>query len=65
MFIGSRLLRKSSAYQGLCSICLGEGGPCKSCNGLGVIVETTKGEFSKDRYDFDLRDVVVGKKFSK
>lgn len=39
MLVGNRLLKNSLTHEGLCPVCLGEGGPCKTCNGLGVIVD--------------------------
>lgn len=41
LFIGNRLLNSSLTHEGLCPVCMGEGGPCKHCNGLGVIVKSS------------------------
>lgn len=47
MLIGNYLIKNSMAHQGLCPVCFGEGGPCKACNGLGVIVEPSKNQASE------------------
>lgn len=39
LIVGNRLLNSSLNQEGLCPVCLGEGGPCKHCDGLGVIVK--------------------------
>ncbi|MEA5466745.1 hypothetical protein [Leptothoe sp. PORK10 BA2] len=40
--IGDRLLQQSLAHEGICPVCNGEGGPCETCNGFGIIVDATK-----------------------
>lgn len=40
--IGNRLLKQSLDHEGICPVCNGEGGPCETCNGFGIIVDATK-----------------------
>lgn len=47
--VGNRLLNDSLTHEGLCPVCSGAGGPCKHCNGLGVIVKTTKEQISEKK----------------
>ena len=47
MFVGDRLLKESLTHEGLCPMCGGEGGPCETCNGLGVIVDPAKSQLSQ------------------
>lgn len=42
VFVSGRLLNESLAHEGLCPVCGGEGGPCKNCNGFGIIVDASK-----------------------
>ena len=37
LFIGDRLFQQALTKEGLCPVCSGAGGPCKYCNGLGLI----------------------------
>lgn len=37
LFVGNRLFKQSLKQEGLCPVCSGVGGPCKYCNGVGVI----------------------------
>ncbi len=39
LWIGDRLLKQSLAHAGICPMCHGEGGPCNTCNGFGMIVD--------------------------
>ncbi len=44
--ISNRLLKQSLAHEGICPVCNGEGGPCETCNGFGIIVDATKSQSS-------------------
>ena len=39
LFIGNRLFKQALTKEGLCPVCSGVGGPCKYCNGQGVITQ--------------------------
>lgn len=39
LFISDRLLNQSLAHEGICPVCGGEGGPCDTCNGFGIIID--------------------------
>ena len=39
MLIGDRLLKQSLTHEGICPVCNGEGGPCDTCNGFGIIID--------------------------
>ena len=51
VFVSANLLQKSLAHEGLCPACGGQGGPCKHCNGFGIIVDASKSQTSMSQTD--------------
>ncbi|ESA32591.1 hypothetical protein N836_25075 [Leptolyngbya sp. Heron Island J] len=51
MLVSASLLQKSLAHEGLCPVCGGSGGPCKHCNGFGIIVDASKSQSSMAQND--------------
>lgn len=53
MLVSANLVKESLAHEGLCPVCGGAGGPCKHCNGFGIIVDVNKGQSSIRQPDDD------------